>query len=728
MGFPRILALAIALSIGSSAIYADGGKHGQSKHGTAFDAGLRTRPWEMKGIGRAPFPISTKNQEVQRWYDQGNALLQSFWFEEAERSFRWCHKLEPENAMVYFGLARCGLNWFTLQNPDDMTKRYRDFLAQAVKRKAAVTERERMYIEAWDATFSSPMKKRQEVMARKLGEIVVKFPHDVEAKVMLGFANIHMGSALATDLVLQEALRLAPDHPGAHHARIHNWDGVLSDQAIDSCERYGRVAPGTGHALHMPGHIYSKIGMWHEAAIAMDSSTRMELKYMNQRLALPWETWNYAHNRDYLCYIQEQLGRANDSIQGAKDLINAPKDPEWPAEAGYWAQMPLMRALVKFERWEEILDGSTLQKSADPFMNTFQMPLEVIALAKTNRLPEAQDRLKKFQTALAFMNKMSPPPTDEEAMPDPSIFKVAEAYVRFAEGNRAEGIGLLRVAADAERKARADGLYSNDPPMDPWPVLRLLGDALAEDGDHAGAIRAYNEALHQEPNDAWCLAGLAKSWVAQGRRDIAQDFAGRFLAVWSQADPGLKLMQEVIALGLDAKPTPVTLRPERTYNPRKLDGIGPSNWAPFAAPSLSATGVDGKPVRLEDYRGKNVLLVFYLSDQCVHCVEQLTAINAKFDKFHAADTVVLAISSDSPEKNRSNQLSGFNLNLISDENHENARRFASYDDFEDMELHSTILIDREGRVRWKRTGGDPFMKIDYLLAELKRWGNLPPRS
>ncbi len=725
MGFARILALVITLSIGSSAILADGGKHGQSKHGTAFDAGLRSRPWEMKGIGRAPFPISTRNPEVQRWYDQGNALLQSFWFEEAERSFRWCHKLEPENAMVYFGMARCGLNWFTLQAPDEMTKRHRGFLDEAVKRKATATERERMYIEAWDATFSSPPKKRQEVMARKLGEIVIKFPNDVEAKVMLGFANIGLGSALATDLVLQEVLRAAPDHPGAHHARIHNWDGVLSDQAVDSCERYGRVAPGAGHALHMPGHIYSKIGMWHEAAIAMDSSTRMELKYMNQRLALPWETWNYAHNRDYLCYIQEQLGRANDSIQGAKDLINSPKDPEWPAEAGYWAQMPLMRALVKFERWDEILDGSTLQKSPDPFMNTLQMPLEVMALAKTNRLPEAQVKLKQFQTALTFMNKMTPPPpTDEEAMPDPSIFKVAEAYVRLAEGNRAEGIRLLRVAADDERKARAAGSYSNDPSMDPWPALRVLGDALAEGGDHAGAVRAYGEALQQEPNDAWCLAGLAKSWVALGRRDIAKDFAGRLLAVWSQADPGLKPMQEVVALGLRATASPVTLRPERVYVPSSLDAIGPSNWTPFAAPSLVATGVDGNPVRLEDYRGKNVLLVFYLSDQCVHCVEQLTEINTKFDKFQAADTVVLAISSDSPEKNRSNQLSGFNLKLVSDKDHENARRFASYDDFEDMELHSTILIDREGRVRWKRTGGDPFMKIDYLQAERKRGGGV----
>ncbi len=714
----RCLALVLFISFGIGAVEANDSRHGQSKHGSAFDSGLRSRPWEMQGIGRAPFPISTNNPEVQRWYDQGNALLQNFWFEEAERSFRWCHKLEPENAMIYFGLARCGLNWFTLGDSDETAKRYLDFLAEAVKRKATVTERERMYIEAWEAVYASSRDERQEVMARKLDEIVVRYPEDLEAKVMLGFANIGLGSALATDLVLQEVLRAAPDHPGAHHARIHNWDGGISEQAIESCEAHGRVAPGSGHALHMPGHIYSKIGMWHEAAIAMDSSTRIELKYMNQRLALPWETWNYAHNRNYLSYIQEQLGRADESIQGSKDLINSPKDPETPPTESYWSQMPLMRALVKFERWAEILEWAKLHKSEDIGDQLFQLPFETMALAKTNRLAEAQEKLNALNAILEVIMKDDPDVKSQL----PYIFSVAEASVSFAKGDRAKGFELLEGAAARERQDRANKAYANDPPSDPWPVLRLLGDARAEEGDHARAIRAYSEALRQEPNDAWCLAGLAKSWTALDRKDIAAEYAGRFLAVWSGADPGLKPMQEVLALDLGAKPNPVTLRPERVYDPARLDAIGPSNWAPFAAPSLSAAGVDGEPVRLEDFRGKNVLLVFYLSDQCVHCVEQLAAINAKFDEFEAADTVVLAVSSDSPEKNRSNDLSTFKLKLLSDAGHENARRFASYDDFEEMELHSTILIDREGRVRWKRTGGDPFMQVDFLLGHVKRWG------
>ena len=750
----KLLALAV-LGLASIQANADGGKHGQSKHGSAFDAGLRTKPWLMKGVGNAPFPITTKNPEVQVWYNQGNALLHSFWFEEAERSFRWCHKLEPDNAMVYFGMARSGLNWFSAQSPYGDLSRYKEFLNQAVKRKYTVSERERMYIEAWEEAFLPKDAKTIEVIVRKLSLLCAKYPNDIEAKALLGLFNIAEGSAVANDSLLQEVLKVAPMHPGAHHARIHNWDGFSSEQAINSCEAYGKAAPGTGHSLHMPGHIYSKIGMWHEAAIAMDSSTRVELQYMNQRLALPSETWNYPHNRDYLCYIQEQLGRANDSMRGAKDLINAPKPPEFEESMAFFFQMPLMRALVKFERWDEILDGKTLSKAADPFAGMFQSTLEIIALTKTNRVPEAREKFTQFKVTMEEMMKAASappaaapappasnvapcqngpmpaalaapvaPPAGEEMppMPIPATVKVAEAWLLIAEGKRAEGVTMLKAAAEQERKDREAGNYSNDPPMDPWPVMRLIGDALAEDGDHAEAIRAYNIALKQELNDAWCLAGLAKSWNALGRKDMARDFAGRFLAVWSGADPGLKPMQEVLALGLDAKPHSVTLRPEREYKPSDLDRLGPSNWTPFTAPKLDVLGADGKPVKLEDYRGKNVLLVYYLSDQCVHCMEQLALINEKFNAFSLLDTVVLAVSSDSPEKNRDKATDTFKLTLLSDKNHENARRFASYDDFEDMELHSTILIDREGRVRWKRTGGDPFMKVDYLLAEIGRWG------
>src|SRR4051812_10228066 len=113
---------------------------GHSSHGSAFDAGPRQKPWPYPGIGTAHFPITTKNPEVQKWFDQGNAMLHSFFFYEAERAFRWCLKLEPDNAMAYWGLANAAQG-----------ERALDFVREAAKRKDKVTERERLYIEALEA-------------------------------------------------------------------------------------------------------------------------------------------------------------------------------------------------------------------------------------------------------------------------------------------------------------------------------------------------------------------------------------------------------------------------------------------------------------------------------------------------------------------------------------------------------------------------------------------------
>ena len=104
----RALTLALILLHGTVAISSADDDPGHSRHGTAFDSGLRQRPWKMEGIGHTHFPITTKVPEVQEWFDQGNTLLHSFWFEEAERSFRWCIKLDPDCAMAYWGLARYG--------------------------------------------------------------------------------------------------------------------------------------------------------------------------------------------------------------------------------------------------------------------------------------------------------------------------------------------------------------------------------------------------------------------------------------------------------------------------------------------------------------------------------------------------------------------------------------------------------------------------------------------
>ena len=154
---------------------------------------------------------------------------------------------------------------------------------------------------------------------------------------------------------------------------------------------------------------------------------------------------------------------------------------------------------------------------------------------------------------------------------------------------------------------------------------------------------------------------------------------------------------------------------------KTLERLGPGTWQPYAAPALDAVAAAGERVTLEQFVGKNVLLVYYLSEQCVHCVEQLREIEKRAADFAARDVVLLAISSDPPEQNAAGDLASLPFRLLSDDaRHSNALRWLSYDEFEELELHSTNLVDRQGRLRWARTGGDPFMDMDFLLAEIDR--------
>ena len=557
------------------------------------------------------------------------------------------------------------------------------------------------------------------MLVQELQKIIIAYPDDVEAKALYALYSIGP-NAYATELVIRQVLEKEPDHPGAHHYRIHNWDGVSTEQALESCRRYGIVAPGIGHANHMPGHNYSKLGMWNEAAISMDSATRVELKYMTERLALPFETWNYAHNRNYLCYIQEQLGMEKASLSGARGMIAAPRDTlrnkddsRGPYDQGIQA---LMRCLIKFERWQEILKADSIpwrDTATDKANRAFA---ETLAYIGTGNLVDARSHLADLRAALKAQTEKDDRDIDLAIAAD-----AAEGLLRSAEGDTLEATRFLLQAAALEQKKRDDDSYRNDPPPYPWPVYRILGDVYLAHGENRLAIDAYTRALKAESNDAFTLSGLARAHAALGDQTAATEAAGRFAYLWAHADPGLKWQSQVESLSLAAKPIAQTPAPEREYSIDLLSNIGPLDWEPYPAPELTCTDPDGKPVRLSDYRGKNILLVFYLNEGCVHCVEQLVAIDKHASDWAAENTVVLAVSSTPPKENKDSlKLGKLSIRLLSDTDHADARRFTSYDDFEDMELHSTILIDTRGRVHWKRTGGDPFTDMDFLLKEVKR--------
>jgi peroxiredoxin len=679
---------------------------GHSSFGDAYDEGPRERPTKIDGIGSTHFPITTKNPEVQVWFDQGHTLLHSFWFYEAERSFRWAAKLEPDNPMPYWGLVRSVGGG----------ARAKAFMKEASLRKARASEHERAYIEAWEYQFGDDAgSDGRKKFTHALERIVMKYPDDIEAKALLG-ETIMGQDRVGADLLMRQVLAIDPKHPGAHHYRIHNWDDEDGALALDSCRAYGSIASGIGHALHMPGHIYAGIGMFHESAISLDSATRAEIAYMGRRMVFPYNTWNYAHNRNYLSYAQEQLGLPGEAIRGARELLAVPLDPKDNGPNGqtpYWQGLSaLARALIKYERWDEILkDGSI------PWRDQLRDKLgrryaEAMAYLGKKDRDEAQKAVDAHALLKAEIEKGDNASLKRQ-------FEVQDLELRgslaLLKGQAIEGLALLTEAAPKELAQRRD---YDDPPFYPTLMWSKIGYAYLDARSPTLAVDAFTRALDAVPNDPFTLAGLVQARAALGDRAAAVDALGRLEFVWSDAEDGNRWLRAARAAGIKAEPVDRAPGSQRNYRRTSLTQFGPAIWSPLPAPALRVMDPSGKPVTLEQFRGKNVILVFYLGVGCPHCIKQLKQLSDRAAEFGRLDTEVIAVSQDRPDENAAS--SSLAMTIASDTGFENARRFKSYDDFEEMGIHSTILIDKDGRVYWAKHGGAPFDDFGFLTDQLQR--------
>ena len=716
-----LASLALPFQSGPSAPAADEVLPGHSRHGAAFDEGPRQRPWRMEGIGNVHFPITTSVPEVQEWFDQGVALLHNFWDYEAERAFRWCVKLDPECAMAYWGLA------LSVQEDEE---RFESFLAEALERLDGISDRERLWIEAWvdarspwlmgrfDEREAPGDRGRDEKLIERLETLCIRYPDDLEARALCVLASLYTGSRVANDVLIETILARAPEHPGAHHYRIHNWDDSENGGvALESCLNYGRIAWDVGHANHMPGHVYSGLGMWREAGIWMESATRVELRQMSERQLFPFDYWNFAHNRNYLCYIQEQQGLLAQALLGARTLLATPTSPEKPeGNRSVQAQgkTALVRALVKFERWDEILRAGAIPWDAEsPREQAWRAWAEALAHLGRGDVAPAIRSVRELEKLVERARE------GREREGARMAFREVEALLRVRTGRELEGLSELEELA----REQAETFRRTDDPPDGRVLYVVLGELYLERGAPELAKSCFERALELVRNDGFALSGLARAHAALGDAAEARRAWGRLSYVWAHADPDLRWMEGARALGLESEPIDESPAPQRDYVSQDLSALGPLEWEPFPAPALGALGPDGQRVQLESLRGKNVVLVFYLGGQCVHCIEELAALAERADDFAKADTVLVGVSADPPDElSRPEPLAGLEVRLLSDPEHAAARRYRAWDDFEDLPLHATVLIDREGNERWARVGGDPWDDVDFLLAEIERWG------
>ena len=424
----------------------------------------------------------------------------------------------------------------------------------------------------------------------------------MEAKAL--YAYDAMGeNRVGTELLIRQVLAVDPNHPGAHHYRIHNWDDQDGAQALESCKRYGKLVPGIGHALHMPGHIYAGLGMYHEAAISLDSATRAEIAYMSRRMVFPYNTWNYAHNRNYLSYVQEQLGLPSEAIRGARELLAVPLDPKLNDATRFsphWQGLAaLTRTLIKFEKWDEILAPGSI-----PWGTSLRDRLGrgyAEALAKIEKKDPAADiAVARFADLRKDIEK-----------PENSSYKLQfevqllelRGTSRCKNGDAIKGLMLLTEASPKELTLRAS---YDDPPFFPTLMYSKLGYAYLSQNSPKLAADAFERALETVKNDPFALAGLARARQALGDTKAATQALGRALYVWSDAEPGLRWLDEARSTGIRATAVDVSPGPQRNYRAMGLDKFGPAIWQPFSAPALDTRNSTGARVTLDQFKGRNV--------------------------------------------------------------------------------------------------------------------------
>ena len=682
---------------------------GHSLGGETFDDGPRQRAVLLEGMGKVVFPVTTAIGDAQRFVTQGVAQLHVFYYLEAERSFRQAAKLDPGCPMAYWGMAMANVN-----NP----KRAKGFLKSALlfAGKTTITPRERLYLDALSAFYKEggDDKARRQGMLLGLEAIVQDYPDDAEAQAwlaMIAWQNSTtdgIGSRQAVESLIEGALRAEPLHAGAHHYRIHLWDSVKPARALPSAALFAKSAPGIAHAWHMPGHTYTGLKRYADAAYQQEGSARVDHAAMARDRIMPFEIFNYAHNNQWLATSCSHVGRARDAVAVARNLVEQPRDPKLNTKAdGGSAQrsgrLRWAEVLCRYELWDDLIAATNAG-----MIDWSDIPAEKKEKAYTLGLAYAAQgdkaKLGDQVTALrAIVADKSAPPA--------------------AAGALAELEGCQKLL-DGDIGAAFD-LFAKAPAMRPESLSRAhlvarnygLAESAAKRGVEANAgqvppLAAYVEVLH--------VVGKDKE-AAEAYRKLEP------LAAHADRDTPIFRRLEPLVSGWRSaggwQPTVAETDDAAIY---RVDPstLGPLLWQPTEAPPILGVDTDGKTRSLADYRGKNVIVLMYLGGKCAHCMQQLTAFGKEVEAFSKAGTEILAVGSDDAESTRKLKQNAdgvkFPMPMLADPTLAAFKAYRAYDDFEDSPLHGTFLIDREGKIRYGNTGPEPFLDVEFLKGEAER--------
>lgn len=728
---------------------------GHSVHGEAFNEGPRTAAVLLTGMPRVHFPVTSTNPAVQPFFDQGVGQLHGFWYFEAERSFRQAATLDPNCAMAFWGMAMANVH---------NAGRARAFLVVASSLAPGASPREQRWIAALadyhrekDGETVRPEKDRRRAYIRALEALLQDFPDDLEARAFLvyqiwdnaGFGNekpLAIPSQQAVDALLDPLFARDPLHP-AHHYRIHLWDNEKPVRALGSAAQAGPSGPGIAHLWHMPGHTYDKFQRYADAAWQQEASARVDHTHMHRTRILPDQIHNYAHNQEWLSRSLSHLGRVAESLAVARNLTELPRHPRWnnvdkPGTSAAYGRWRLSATLLRWELWDQAIaetepdtghlepvehrEHATLRLFTRAFAQLMRhgthAAADSIQALESLRAEIARDRVKAADEAEAKARQDNKP-SDQvgramaEALQgfDKDVLPVDEALAELRGWHAA-------LAGDTNALAEHFARVKNAPKT-------RLAAAWLRAGQADRAVALATEAAATATNQLHELATRCDILWRAGRTNEARATFPAVRAAAGMADADLPVLQRLkpvaAALGIegDWRPTPT---PAGDLGPRPpLDSLGPKLWSPAEAPAWRFLDGDEKPVSSETFAGRPYLLIYYLGHGCAHCVEQLKAFGPVAAEFRSAGIEIVAVSLDDPADlpwtvRRAGTDGKIAFPVVSDAGRAGFRAFGAYDDFENVPLHGTFLVDAAGRIRWQDISHQPFTEARFLLSEARR--------
>lgn len=518
----------------------------------------------LPGQGTTDMPVSTRNADAQAFFNQGVSQLHSFWTLEAERSFLQALEYDPNLAMAYWGIAvATGSDHISsfqlLRNRAqsvalapaapgapiartingaaiDPKIRSREAIEKAMSLRNVVTPRERLYIEAQWARRNPASKSPDADYTTAMRKLVAAYPDDQEAKAFLGLVLLYgyesptqtpRAGTLEGVRLLEEIVAKNDENFGAHHYLIHAYEGSKTpEKAWHSSEKYPQLVTNIPHALHMPGHIFAQSDRIDDAVNAFTVAGANELTYMNADALYP--NGHYGHNIHFLIHTLNLQGRYAESLLQARNLLafkETPKERNGENQRTTWRQgyFALIKTLVRFERWDEILDGRTIPVYDRPEQRAWRAWAVGLAQSVRGSVPDARASLATLQQAIASV-KVKSPQLEAAALE-------LQAAIEAREGNLAKSWATYRLAADREA-----ALIYSEPPDYPRLVLEGWAKTALDAGDFKTAQNAYEEALRREPGSG--RAYLGKYLALRGLGD--EPGASRALQLarkaWHQAD------------------------------------------------------------------------------------------------------------------------------------------------------------------------------------------------